>query len=308
MDNALQVEKFQDLVGNPRIFSFIRDVITESYLAGMPGYEREMAAVLEQAFARLEAACSDPARFQAAVAGLREDLFRKQDPEFWFNRLYRRYKRELKPEYRFNSLRGWLAGRRILDLGCGDGMISLVLQRHGYEPYLTDVLDYRDQAAKSLPFAPMARPDVIPFPGLHFDTAIVFVVLHHVESQALRPLLNGLRQSSSRVIIEEDSYAVPSDQPGLASLVVQDSRLKEFMALTFEDQRRCLMFIDYWANAIAQGLPQMDMPYNFKTVGEWQALFSEIGFRLLETRVMGFQKVLFNRSCHVRFLLEAQPA
>jgi hypothetical protein len=48
------------------------------------------------------------------------------------------------------------------------------------------------------------------------------------------------------------------------------------------------------------------MPFNFRTVGEWHELFANRGFDVQGTRVMGFQKGFFNRSCHVWFLLEAK--
>jgi hypothetical protein len=77
------------------------------------------------------------------------------------------------------------------------------------------------------------------------------------------------------------------------------------MTLAPQDQLRFLMFIDYFANAITQGLPQMSMPFDFRAVEEWWAIFEAQGFRVQETLVMGFQKGNFNRSCHVWFVLDA---
>lgn len=305
MHEGIKKESFQDLVNHPLVFNFARQVLTESYVDCAPGYEAQMRALLQQAFSALEAAGSDRDRFQQTIIDLRAQVFRKQDPSFWFNRLYKHYKRELKPHYRFRNLQSWLKGEQVLDLGCGDGLTSLVISQHGFQVSLADVLDYRDPAAKSLPFAPMSDTQAIPYPGKHFDSAIVMAVLHHVEARDLFPLLDELQQASHLVIIEEDCYAVPMDLEGLDPVLERDVHLGAFMALSPENQLRYLMFVDYFANAITQGLPEMDMPFNFRTVQEWQELFAVRGFRVQETRVMGFQKGFFNRSCHVWFWLES---
>jgi hypothetical protein len=130
-------------------------------------------------------------------------------------------------------------------------------------------------------------------------------VLHHVAPAHLCPLLAELRRVARRVIVEEDCYAVPDDLDDLAEALARDAHLREFVALPVEDQLRSLMFVDYFANAITQGLGQMDMPFEFKTVREWQSLFAAQGFRVQKTLILGFQKGNFNRSCHVWFVLDA---
>ena len=64
------------------------------------------------------------------------------------------------------------------------------------------------------------------------------------------------------------------------------------------------MFIDTFSNVIAQGLSQMDIPFNFKTVAEWQALFQDHGWQVTRSLPMGFQANQFNRSCHIWFVLD----
>jgi SAM-dependent methyltransferase len=305
MPPAGQSESFQTLFRHPPVIRFAEKALIKSYVECAPGREAAMRALLEQAFATLAAASQDEAQFKAAVTAVSAEVFHKPEPDFWFNQLYARYKREFKPPDRFEKLHEWLVGESVLDLGCGNGLTSAVLHQHGYRVYLTDVLDYRDDAARPLPFAPMTDPRLIPYPDQRFDTSLVFAVLHHVEAADLLPLLGELRRHSRRVIVEEDSYDVPASLPGLAEAVRRDDLLREFMSLPIEDQRRLLMFVDYFANALTQGLPQMDLPFNFKTVGQWQALFAAQGLRVAHTVLKGFQANYFNRSCHVWFILDA---
>jgi SAM-dependent methyltransferase len=306
MLNTHEGARFQDLAGDPRILQFARQILTRSYVECVPGYETAMLALLEQSFSALAQAADEESRFLEVVNSLIVEVFRKGDPDFWFNRLYHRYKSHSKPQSRFSKLQPWLRGSSVLDLGCGDGLTGLVLHQNGFQVSMTDVLDYRDEAARTLTFRAMVDPRAIPYATDCFDTAIVFTVLHHVDGENLVPLLDELRRTSRRVIIEEDSYDIPASLENLAEVVAEDEQLRSFMALPVEAQVGYLMFIDYFANAITQGLPQMHMPFHFKTVREWQALFAGRGFRVERTLVKGFQKGYFNRSCHVWYILERE--
>lgn len=301
----IKAESFRTLLSNPRTLAFAQKIITQSYVECVPGYEDAMRDLLQRAFAILTASRDDERAFQAAVASLITKVFKKQDPDFWFNRLYQGYKRHFKPQDRFLKLQPLLSGERVLDFGSGNGLTSAILAQHGYRVSMTDVLDYRDEGAKALPFVQMDDSTTLPYPAGSFDTAIVFAVLHHIEPENVRPLLTDLRRVSRRLIVEEDCYGVPDDLQGLAEALRDDAQLREFVALSLQDQLRFLMFLDYFANAITQGLPEMDIPFEFRTVREWQALFADLGFEVHETLVKGFQKQYFNRSCHVWFVLDA---
>lgn len=302
MRQSTQNESFQQLFHCQSVLEFAGKVITKSYVECASGYEREMSEILERTFSVLTASCSDHQDFQNALALVNADIFQKSNADFWFNRIYSHYKRERKPADRFRKLKEWLSGKTVLDVGCGNGLTSYILNQNGYEVCLTDVLDYRDVNAVTLPFQPMENPHVIPFPGRHFDTGLVFAVLHHVELSDLPGLLDGLHQMCSRIIVEEDCCEVPDE---MVRTSIQDSMMQEFSALSKEDQLRSLKFIDYFANAIAQGIPQMDMPFNFKSVDEWQQLFLAHGFNIAHTVLKGFQAGYFNRTCHVWFILDA---
>ncbi len=302
MQQSIKHESFQQLFHCPHVLDFVKKVIMKSYVECAGGFEPEMRGILERTFTVLTAARGDNQEFQKALTLINTDIFRKSDADFWFNRIYSKYKTELKPADRFRKLKEWITGKTVLDVGCGNGLTSYILNQNGYEVSLTDVLDYRDEKASALTFQPMSSPHVIPYPERHFDTGLVFAVLHHVELSDLPLLLDGLRQMCSRIIVEEDCYEVTEE---LLRTSRDDSMMKEFADLSGEDQLRSLKFIDYFANAIAQGIPQMDMPFNFKTVGEWEQLFHAHDFKILRTVLKGFQPGYFNRSCHVWFILDA---
>jgi SAM-dependent methyltransferase len=299
-------ERFRALVRRPEVFHFAKRIIIESYVDCAPQHASAMRLMLEEAFARLEGGSQHKGRFKHSLSAIYEQVFRKEDADFWFNQVYRDYKRNYKPGRRFAELQPLLLGRRILDLGCGNGLTSLVLEQHGYQVFLTDVLDYRDMRARHLAFQPMTDAGTIPFSGERFDSALVIAVLHHVREENILAILRNLHATSRRVIIEEDTYQVPEHLPGLENVLAEDSQLQSFMRLNPNDQLGFLMFMDYFANALTQGISAMHIPFNFKTVTEWQHIFAENGFSVQKTIVKGFQAGLFNRSCHVWFVLDAE--
>ena len=298
-------ERFQDLLANDVIFDFARRIITESYLECVPAQRREeMQAMLAAAFDLLARARADEAALRAAIQRLTHEVFRKSDPDFWFSRVYADYKRNFKPQRRFQRLQPWLIGHRVLDLGCGNGLLARLLSQQGYEVALTDVMDYRDPAAQSLPFRPMTDARRIPYPDDSFDTVIAMTVLHHVAPADLEALCAELRRVGRRVVIEEDSYDLPADLPASDERLADAEQLRAFRALPAADQLRYTMFLDYFANALAQGLLEMDFPFDFKSVRTWQRFFVEAGFEVQETILRGFQRGQFHRNCHVWFILE----
>jgi SAM-dependent methyltransferase len=299
-------ERFRTLVRRPKVFSFAQHNIIEGYVDCVPEHAAAMRALLEEAFVLLERGSEDGERFRQSLSAIYERVFHKDEPGFWFNRVYRDYKREYKPGRRFKELQPLLLGERILDLGCGNGLTSLTLQQHGYQVFLTDVLDYRDARARHLAFQPMTDAGTIPFSGERFDTAVIFAVLHHVQEENIIAILQNLHTICRRVIIEEDTYQVPEHLPGLKKVLEKDRYLKAFMHLDPADQLGLLMFMDYFANTLTQGITAMHIPFNFKTVKAWQHMFAEYGFSVQKTIVKGFQPKLFNRSCHVWFVLDAE--
>lgn len=292
-------ETFRRLCCNPAVLDFASATLTEAYCTAAPDHEQPMRALMDAAFALLRTTAADPARFATALHTLSNDWFAPGGSQPWFKAVYLDYKQCIKPPVRYARLGPHLRGQAVLDFGCGNGLTALILAQNGWQVQLADVLDYRSPAARGLPFTPLGAETHLPSPDNAFDTALVFAVLHHVQPAALLPLVGELRRVSRRVIVEEDSYGIPPGQP-----VPADARLAAFMALPLETQRQVIMLIDYFGNILNQGIGEMDMPFGFRPVGEWQALFAAQGFTVTQTIVQGFQRGLFNQTCHVWFVLD----
>ena len=69
------------------------------------------------------------------------------------------------------------------------------------------------------------------------------------------------------------------DGEGLAERLKTQPLLGTFVAMPLDMQHQALVLIDFFSNAIAQGIPEMNMPFEFKTVTEWQQVLLRNGFR-----------------------------
>lgn len=292
---------------NAEVVEFVSASVKAGYRECFLAEGAQACALVDDAFTRLarsQQAGVDPAGLVQVTSALLEHTFRKQDPSFWFNRSYHQYKTLAKPETDFRRLQKLLPGERVLDYGCGSGYLAARLAKGGYKVFTTDVLDYRYEEARGLPFVQMASATDIPCPDDSVDVAIVLAVLHHIDPENLSVVIRRLRAIARHVLIKEDTYGLPNDTEGLAEAQQAQPLLRNFVSMTLDGQQQALALIDFFANAIAQGLPEMNMPFEFKTVTEWDEVLRRCGFRLNRTVLAGFEPGLMHKSCHVWLLGE----
>jgi SAM-dependent methyltransferase len=74
-----------------------------------------------------------------------------------------------------------LAGpRRVLEVGCGDGMVGFALSTFGHEAVLTDLEDWRDKRAAHLRFVKTDASAGLPLPDNSFDFACSYNTFEHL--------------------------------------------------------------------------------------------------------------------------------
>jgi SAM-dependent methyltransferase len=139
------------------------------------------------------------------------------------------------------------AGSRILDVGCGDGLISGLLRRKRLDISVqgTDVL----RRANALIPVELFDGATLPFPDSSFDIVLFSDVLHHT-SDATVLLREARRVASQHVLIKDHC------REGLAASV----RLR---------------FMDWVGNARFG----VALPYTYWTRQQWQAAWQRIGLQ-----------------------------
>lgn len=113
-----------------------------------------------------------------------------------FQQLQREY--PPRPEYGYDPLSSWwravqhahlvltttqLAspGAHMLDGACGNGMVGAVLKSYGHDITLTDVEDWREARARSLPFVEANLCESLPLESESFDTVFSFNAFIHFD-------------------------------------------------------------------------------------------------------------------------------
>jgi ubiquinone/menaquinone biosynthesis C-methylase UbiE len=110
-----------------------------------------------------------------------------------------------------NSLPDNPARPRVLDIGCGIGLLDRELQRHAFSVYGADTSERSLELARSnAPATAFTRYDGhrLPFPDASFDAAVLSNVLHHVAPDARSPflaeMLRCIRIGGVAVVIEHN--------------------------------------------------------------------------------------------------------
>ena len=91
-------------------------------------------------------------------------------------------------------------GSKILDLGCGSGIVSKVIQDY-FQADLIGV-DIKDNRTTDIPFK-LIDGKTLPFPDNEFDLVFINYVLHHTPNPAVL-LKEARRVSNKEIIVYED--------------------------------------------------------------------------------------------------------
>ena len=90
-------------------------------------------------------------------------------------------------------------GQRILDIGCGNGLLCKKLRKRGFNVLPVDIADNS--------FLPDVLPVIyngerLPFNDNEFDTVLLITILHHARNPEI-VLAESMRVASKLIIIEE---------------------------------------------------------------------------------------------------------
>jgi SAM-dependent methyltransferase len=146
----------------------------------------------------------------------------------------------------------WIVGKRLLDLGAGEGFVTAALARG----IAVDVGAFRRAPGPYVVY----DGRTLPFDDGSFDTTLLLLVLHHCTDPAT--VLDEARRVTRRRVIVTES--VHRNRLDLALLHALDARVNRWR----HDGR-------------------MAAPVGFRTSREWEALFAARGLRLVTARWLG---------------------
>ena len=148
-------------------------------------------------------------------------------------------------------------GERVLDIGAGGGWSGeLIAKEKEVDVQLLDVEDFN---RSKLPLT-LYDGKNIPFADNSFDSSLLLFVLHHCKDP-LAVLKEAIRVSKNRIIIHEDTYT---------------SSFGRILAGINDFTSNSPFFI---TNPM-----KMNMPYNYRTIAEWERVFFEFGLKVVSKR------------------------
>ncbi|KUK79230.1 MAG: hypothetical protein XD95_0536 [Microgenomates bacterium 39_7] len=273
---------------NDQAVNFLRKILKRNYARFFTDHKEEAQKIVDDTFDILqEAARADNdslETFNNAVERVIDEVFRCNEKNHWFHQGYKLYKSKIKPNSFLSILEPHLVGPRILDFGTGKGYLAKLLISKGYQVGLTDVIDQLPQDLNHLDFRLMPNEVTVPFDSDQFETVIVKAVLHHIERENIKLIFQELKRVARRLVIVEDlpftdSFITQTISPDNIS----DELMQQFLfGLTQEQRLIICKIMDYFGNALAQGLYYLNFPFNFHTTQGWEELGQEAGLSLIE--------------------------
>lgn len=156
------------------------------------------------------------------------------------------------------------SGDSVLDIGGGDMLVGQSVTRK---------LDVSWRGVDTIPYDSTPLPTTLydgrtlPFPDGSFSVASLIFVLHHCDDPE-RVLDEAVRISRSSIIVVED---LPEGRFGLLRAKLHDLAMNWLLE------------------------PNMAMPYAFRSLAGWQALFAARGLKLARVQILKTQPLAFVR-------------
>lgn len=163
----------------------------------------------------------------------------------------------------FNTVKDYIVGDVVLDYGCGKGLLGAKIQADlNKKAILVDNIDFNKT---TLPLLISDKEGKTSLESNSIDTSIAYLVLHHMDNP-----LSGLKELA-RVTKQR--------------LILMEGYIEE------ESQLYINRSIDWFFNRILLGV-DMNVPFNFLKVKQWEVLLNEVGFKLVKTEYVGADEKL----------------
>jgi hypothetical protein len=187
------------------------------------------------------------------------------------------------------QIKPYFSGSSLLDIGCGNGMISNLARASFQEQLLLDVVEYVP-AGFNLKFRNYTEGHALPI-DKKYDTVLLLTVLHHA-SNPIELLKLAYEATNKRLIIIESVVGIHKREPNVKYDLVD---------MSDEDQIAFAAFVDWFYNRVLHN--DVPVPYNFTTIEAWQSVFLQNNMKLSLTTHFG-QDIEVGPEYHAMFVID----
>ena len=189
----------------------------------------------------------------------------------------------------FNEVSKQFVGTSLLDVGCGNGLVSELSKPNFAEIQLLDVMNYLSEEV-DLPFVNYEEGCTFPITKT-YDTVLLLTVLHHSSDPQLL-LSEAWKATAKRLIIIESVFGVHTPDPG---------GHYDLVSFSESDQIAFAVVVDWLYNRVLND--NIPVPYNFTTPDGWLAAFAERGMHVSAMHNLG-QDIEIAPELHFMFVLD----
>ena len=214
---------------------------------------------------------------------------------------YNQYKSLLKPKYYYSLIKKDIIGKNILDFGTGKGHMYKFLFNNGFNSISADVIDYREIDDINIPFIKVNGTNDISSKIPSHDTSLLITVLHHISEEHVINSLKKLSKISKRLIIIEDVW-----DSSYISEQKKTKNIEEFLKLSETAKEDSIKLMDFYGNVVTQGLTNMNLPFQFKSIKEWKEILHKSGFSIKSIEFIGLPKVSFHGFFQVKIVCDTK--
>ncbi|MDP8212098.1 MAG: methyltransferase domain-containing protein [Candidatus Zapsychrus exili] len=189
-------------------------------------------------------------------------------------------------------IKEYIEGPIVADMGCGWNILGREILQNNPKVSRVIGVDIEKQAKARLPeqveFRQMSEPSVIPIAEGAVNTAILSFTLHHLSVNTLNFLkeVRRILPVNGKVIVLEDGFS-NTIQPESTD-VLSDMF---FRLPSDEDRFSFLWFVDWFIHNFVNRSREPLVPGNYKTLESWKKDFKMAGFRVIEDRHLGFERI-----------------